>query len=215
VSHLSESAQGRLIAFDDCEECKYLLSLSTAQPAALSTRNVFCGRLILVSADTRWIPFGRFLPTANSWISQITRHTISGSTADRCCGIFGGGQSSRETTAQDNKPVPPENDKAEHREFMRGKLSMAQKIIEGIATEDFDMIKQGGLELVSIAESAAWKSTRDPIYQYYSANFEQAAKSLIDAAKSKSVEKATFAYVHVNFSCTTCHQHVQRNRVSG
>lgn len=100
----------------------------------------------------------------------------------------------------------------ERQVFMRTKLLMVQKIVEGIATEDFEMVEKGGVELVALAETAAWKSTRDPFYRHYSANFEQAAKGLIAAAKSESVEKATFAYVHVTISCTACHQHV-RNTV--
>ena len=86
---------------------------------------------------------------------------------------------------------------------------MVQKIVEGITTEDYEMNDSGGLELATLTESAAWKSDRDPYYQYYSRNFEQAVKGLISAAKSESVEKATFAYVHVTISCTACHQHVR------
>lgn len=111
------------------------------------------------------------------------------------------------TTAQDKKEDSPET--TEREIFMRRKLAMVNKIVEGIATEDFGLIEQGGRELVEIAESAAWKSTKDPFYGHYSSNFEQAAKGLIDAAQRKSVDKATFAYVHVTFSCTACHQHVR------
>ena len=111
------------------------------------------------------------------------------------------------TSAQDDTPVVDE--KSERQQFMRSKLSMVHKIVEGIATEDYALIEKGGIQLVTLAESAAWKSNRDPYYRHYSANFEHAGKGLIEAAKSKSVEKATFAYVHVTFSCTACHQHVR------
>ncbi|MEZ6132207.1 MAG: hypothetical protein R3C59_26400 [Planctomycetaceae bacterium] len=97
----------------------------------------------------------------------------------------------------------------ERRMFMRAKLSMVHQIVEGMAAEDFDMVKKGASELVTIAESAAWKSTNDPFYTQYSGNFEHAAKGLIRAAESKSIEKATFAYMHVTMSCTACHQHVR------
>jgi len=103
----------------------------------------------------------------------------------------------------------------ERRMFMRRKLATVHKVVEGLATEDFDMLKAGAVELVTIAETAAWKSTRDPFYTQYSGHFEQAAKDLIKAAEAKSVEKATFAYMHVTMSCTACHQHVRgRKRVA-
>ena len=111
-----------------------------------------------------------------------------------------------------SRPVPrkkSEDDKAGPQVEMRAKLAMVQKIVEGISTEDFDMVEAGATELVTLAESAAWKSSRDPYYRHYSGNFEQAARGLIDAAKRESVEKSTFAYVHVTFSCTACHQHVR------
>ena len=86
---------------------------------------------------------------------------------------------------------------------------MVQKVVEGIATEDFEMIRDGGMELAALAESAAWKSVGDPFYGQYSSGFEQTVKALISAAEAESVEKATFAYVHVTISCTACHQHVR------
>jgi cytochrome c556 len=107
-----------------------------------------------------------------------------------------------------SRPVG-ESKKSDRQLFMRGKLAMVQKIVEGIATEDFEMIEKGGMELAALAESAAWKSTQDPYYKHYSANFEHAVKGLVAAARSESVEKATFAYVHVTISCTACHQYVR------
>ena len=111
--------------------------------------------------------------------------------------------------AQDDVTLSDDESKSDRQQFMRRKLSMVQNIVEGIAVEDFDLISKGGMELLALAESATWKSTKDPYYRHYSANFEQSAKGLLAAAKSESVEKATFAYVHVTFSCTACHQHVR------
>ncbi|MEQ9409097.1 MAG: hypothetical protein RIK87_15285 [Fuerstiella sp.] len=121
-----------------------------------------------------------------------------------------------ESVAQDDPAGSAKVDKTERQEFMRGKLTIVHKIVEGISTEDFKLIKKGGMELVGIAESAAFKSTGDPFYSLYSANFEQAAKGLISAADAENIDKATFAYVHVTFSCTACHQHVRGTvRVAG
>ncbi len=99
--------------------------------------------------------------------------------------------------------------------FMRGKLKMVGAIVEGMATEDFEMVSDGARELAELAESAAWAADRDPFYRHYSSSFEQAVGGLLSAAESESVEKVTFAYVHVTFSCTACHQHVRNvNRVA-
>lgn len=112
-------------------------------------------------------------------------------------------------TAQDDAPLRVGQTQTDRQQFMRGKLAMVNKIVEGIATDDFELIEKGGMELVALAESADWKSSKDPYYHQYSANFEHATRGLIEAAKAKSVEKATFAYMHVTISCTACHQHVR------
>ena len=121
-------------------------------------------------------------------------------------------QSQRDRNPPASRPAAqrnPVNDKMGRQIDMRSKLAMVQKIVEGISTEDFETIEAGATELATLAESAAWKSSRDPYYRHYSANFEQAARGLIDAAKRESVEKSTFAYVHATFACTACHQHVR------
>lgn len=115
----------------------------------------------------------------------------------------------RETAAQDNVRSEEKAQKAELQKFMRGKLAMVQKIVEGLSTEDYKLIQSGGRELVAISESAAWKSVKDPFYGEYSQNFEYSVKGLIEAARSERVDRATFAYVHVTISCTACHQHVR------
>ena len=93
--------------------------------------------------------------------------------------------------------------------FMQRKLAMVNKIVEGMATDDFKMIREGGRELAKITESAAWLSDRDPFYKHYSSNYEQSVRGLIKAAESESPEKVAFAYLHVTISCTACHQHVR------
>ena len=108
-----------------------------------------------------------------------------------------------------NTPVDNDDDAAALKQFMRAKLPMVGRIVEGISTEDFDLVRQGGLELAALSTSAKWKSPKNPYYQQYSAGFEEAVRGLVDAADAESVEKATFAYVHVTVSCTACHQHVR------
>lgn len=94
--------------------------------------------------------------------------------------------------------------------FMRKKLSATQKIIEGLATDKFELIEKAADELLKIRESAQWEISGDPFYSYYSRDFESRVDELRQAAKSKSPEKVTFAYAHVTMSCTACHQRVRR-----
>ena len=94
-------------------------------------------------------------------------------------------------------------------EFMRAKLATTQKIVQGLATEDFALIKKGADELLTISENAAWQVRRDPIYMHYSSNFQQMATRMKRSAEQRNIEGATFAYIHVTVSCMACHQHVR------
>lgn len=95
------------------------------------------------------------------------------------------------------------------KQFMHAKLAAAHRIVDGLAFEDFSQIEGGADELLRMTELASWKVRRDPIYMHYSADFESTALRLKNAARARSIEKATFAYMHLTVSCTACHQHVR------
>jgi len=93
--------------------------------------------------------------------------------------------------------------------FMHAKLAATHQIVDGLAFESFSQIERGADELLRMTELASWKVRRDPIYMHYSADFESTALRLRKAARARSIEKATFAYMHLTVSCTACHQHVR------
>ncbi|QDU38977.1 hypothetical protein Mal4_33090 [Maioricimonas rarisocia] len=94
-------------------------------------------------------------------------------------------------------------------EFMQAKLGSVHEIMDGLALEDFERIEQGADELLRMAELASWKVSRSPVYMHYSFDFERTAKRLRQAAEQRSIEEATFAFMHLTVSCTACHQHVR------
>lgn len=93
--------------------------------------------------------------------------------------------------------------------FMHAKLQATHQIIDGLAYENFSDIAKGADELLRMTELSSWKVRRAPVYMHYSADFERTALRLRDAARAGRLEKATFAYMHLTVSCTTCHQHVR------
>ncbi len=124
-----------------------------------------------------------------------------------------GGLVTFHTVADEINPPPAsrtlDNDDDSGKPFMHAKLAAAHQIVDGLAFEDFSRIENGADELLRMTELASWKVRRDPIYMHYSADFEGTALRLRDAARARSIEKATFAYMHLTVSCTACHQHVR------
>ncbi|QDU74635.1 hypothetical protein Pan97_16470 [Bremerella volcania] len=94
-------------------------------------------------------------------------------------------------------------------EFMRVKLLHSQKVLEGLATEDYDMIAKHAQEMSLISRAEEWQVFETPDYLHYSEQFRRAADSVTKAAKEKNLDAATLGYVKMTTSCVECHKHVR------
>jgi len=64
------------------------------------------------------------------------------------------------------------------RKFMRQKLEHSQKVLEGLALEDFAMIAENAAELKALSEDARWRVSPDINYLRLSAQFQDLAEEL-------------------------------------
>ncbi len=96
--------------------------------------------------------------------------------------------------------------------FMRAKLGHAQKVIEGLATNDFDMIAKHSQEMSLLSQATTWQVLQTPEYMRRSAEFRRSTDALTTAAKEKNLDGATLAYVDVTLKCVECHKYVRRVR---
>jgi hypothetical protein len=95
------------------------------------------------------------------------------------------------------------------REFMRDKLENSQKILEGLALEDFDLISAKAKKLSAMSQAASWQVFDNPDYAQQSADFRKSVDSLSKAAERKNIDAATLAYMKVTMSCVDCHKLVR------
>jgi hypothetical protein len=93
--------------------------------------------------------------------------------------------------------------------LMRKKLEHAQKVLEGIALNDFDKIVKNGDDLMLISKMAEWKVVRTPQYEVQSNTFRRAIDDLIEKAQAKNLDGATLAYVDITLTCVKCHKYVR------
>lgn len=93
--------------------------------------------------------------------------------------------------------------------LMRAKLASSQKVLEGLLTEDFELIRKGAEEMHKISEAAEWRTVPDPVYDHYSAEFRRLAEKLIHLAEGKNIEGAAFSHMHLTTVCISCHEHVR------
>jgi hypothetical protein len=106
------------------------------------------------------------------------------------------------------------NDSAgkELRELMKRKLESSQKVLEGIATNDFEKIGKQAEALISISKQAEWRVLDTPDYELFSATFRSDAMDLVQKAKDKNIDGAALAYVDLTLTCVKCHKYVRETR---
>jgi len=92
------------------------------------------------------------------------------------------------------------------KEFMRDKLELSQRVLEGIATEDYDLIIAKGTKLSAMSRDASWQAFENPDYDQQSIMFRRHVNSLVKAARDKNLDAATLAYVRMTMSCVDCHK---------
>jgi hypothetical protein len=111
----------------------------------------------------------------------------------------------------DDKPKPKADPKKPT--VMQRKLAHAQKVLEGLALNDFKAMDANAAELQQCAKEASWMVVKTPKYETYSNDFVRQLEALRAAAKKKNTDAAALAYVEVTLTCVKCHQHVREEGV--
>jgi hypothetical protein len=93
--------------------------------------------------------------------------------------------------------------------FMQVKLAHSQKVLEGLALEDFDEIAKHSQEMSLLSQSSTWNVLQTPEYLRQSGEFRRTADALTQAAKKKNLDGAALAYVELTLKCVQCHKYVR------
>jgi cytochrome c556 len=100
------------------------------------------------------------------------------------------------------------------RAFMRPKLAHAQKLLEGLTLEQFDVVKQEAQALSLLSREEEWNVLQTEDYLHYSSEFRRAADAVRDAAAKKNLDGAALAYLEMTMKCITCHKYVRGVRMA-
>ncbi len=98
--------------------------------------------------------------------------------------------------------------------LMKKKLVHAQKVLEGVSTQNFKMIETNAEELIEISKAAEWTVMKTPQYEIYSNDFRRSAQSLAENARKKNIDGAALNYVELTLTCVKCHKHVRETRMT-
>ncbi len=94
--------------------------------------------------------------------------------------------------------------------FMRGKLDASNSVLEGMLTEDFKLIEDGGNRLKEISDAEKWRISNDMMYRHHSEDFRNNVDKLIKAAKKgESLDRVALIWFDTTLSCIDCHHWVR------
>lgn len=106
--------------------------------------------------------------------------------------------------AQDPEPKP---DKVSA--FMRLKLDYAHKVLEGLSTDDYEMIAKNAQKMSLMSLESTWNVVQTPEYVAQSTDFRRSVDRMAKAAREEDLGAATLAYVETTLKCVNCHQYVR------
>lgn len=98
--------------------------------------------------------------------------------------------------------------------LMVRKLECAQKVLEGLAMNDFEKIGKHADELIRISKASEWRVLKTPQYEVHSHEFQRTAETLSKMADGKNLDGAALAYVELTLTCVKCHKHVREVRMA-
>lgn len=93
------------------------------------------------------------------------------------------------------------------------KLEDSKRVLEGLTTENFDLVVKNSQAMSLLSEDAAWQVLQTPEYVERSAEFRRTADRLTAAAKKKNLDGAALAYVELTMKCIDCHKYVRDQQV--
>jgi hypothetical protein len=111
-------------------------------------------------------------------------------------------------TGQGQEPKKPRDP------IMQQKLTSAQKVLEGMAIKDFDLIEKNAENLIILSKKAEWLTLKTAEYTRHSDDFRRNADSLVRASKDKNLDGAALAYVQLTMNCVNCHKYVREVRIA-
>ena|SRR5271165_6654071 len=100
------------------------------------------------------------------------------------------------------------------KKLMTKKLENSQKVLEGLALNDYDLVAKHAAELIQISKAAEFRVLKTPQYELNSNDFRRAAETMIQQAKAKNTDGIALAYVDLTLSCVRCHKHVRETRMA-
>jgi hypothetical protein len=98
--------------------------------------------------------------------------------------------------------------------FMQLKLVHSKDILEGLATEDFEMIAKGAQSLTALSLESSWNVYTTEKYLQQSSDFRQSLKIIKEGAHEKNIDRAALGYLNMTVQCLECHRYLKTTQTA-
>src|SRR5262245_12149528 len=112
----------------------------------------------------------------------------------------------------EDKAVPPSADAMT--KLMRKKLEHAQKLLEGIAINDFKKVDENAGDLMTLSKVAEFRALKTLDYERHTNDFRRTLDDMRRGVKNRNLEAVTLAYMDMTMTCVRCHTHVRDTRLA-
>jgi hypothetical protein len=96
--------------------------------------------------------------------------------------------------------------------FMRQKLEFSKNLLEGLTTENYELIEKNARLLKRLSTAAQWEVPTIPVADEYlpqTTEFQRECDETAKAASDKNIDAATVAYLRMTTTCVNCHKYVR------
>ena len=93
--------------------------------------------------------------------------------------------------------------------WMKQKLTYSQRILNGLATEDYDLILQNANAMKGLDTLEFFVRQKPEGYRTHLKTFQFAVKELARNAEDKDLDGATLAFTQMTVSCVNCHKQIR------
>lgn len=98
--------------------------------------------------------------------------------------------------------------------LMVRKLRSSQAVLEGLVTENFELMGRHAQQLRLFSQETDWNVLQTQDYQRLSDDFRRAANDLEKSAQRKNLDAASVAYIKLTLTCIDCHRHIRVQRAA-
>lgn len=98
--------------------------------------------------------------------------------------------------------------------FMRQKLQASSRILEGLATEDMELVAAGAREMNRMSTAEKWRVSNSALYRQFSEDFQRNTADLIKAAEDKNLDKSALKWIAATMNCIDCHRFVRNDLIT-